>query len=313
MSEIPASDSATPSLSDLSHRDKPWDKHKSNSDKVASHFMSSEQFQDYGQRVNSCSDLLDFCLVNPLTAAAKDSLVLKLSSARFCRVRLCPVCQWRRSLMWKAKAHQLLPGVLEKYPTHRWLFLTLTVKNCQIEDLRTTLTSMHDSFKRMTKLKSFPSDGWIKSTEVTRGDDNSAHPHFHCLLMVPAGYFARGYLSTADWASLWQKSLRIDYTPITHVRAIKKEMSPITVIPELMKYCTKESDLVAHREWFLELARQMHNARTIAVGGVLKSHLKELENEPQDLIGKDDDQVETDDKHLLFGWQRKDKKYKLIN
>jgi hypothetical protein len=29
-----------------------------------------------------------------------------LSASRFCRVRTCPVCQWRRSLMWKAKAYQ---------------------------------------------------------------------------------------------------------------------------------------------------------------------------------------------------------------
>ncbi|WP_170869787.1 protein rep, partial [Shigella sonnei] len=26
---------------------------------------------------------------------------LRLREAHFCRVRHCPVCQWRRSLMWQ--------------------------------------------------------------------------------------------------------------------------------------------------------------------------------------------------------------------
>lgn len=315
MPQISLSDVAlSSSLSDISQRDKPWDKHKNNADKVAMHFTGSEDFQNYADRVQSCSDLLDFCLNSPLTEAIKQSLVLKLSSARFCRVRLCPVCQWRRSLMWKSKAHELLPKVVEQYPTHRWLFLTLTVKNCPIDELRSTLTWMHDAFSRLSKLKVFPATGWIKATEVTRSADGSAHPHFHCLVMVPAGYFAgQNYLTQNDWSELWQKSLRIDYKPILHIRAIKRELSPITVIPELMKYCTKESDLVSHRDWFLELARQMHNARTISVGGVLKTQLKELEQEPTDLIGKDDEaETKEDEQHLLFAWKRNDKKYKLI-
>lgn len=294
-------------LADLSQKDKPWDKHRASADKVETYFAG--EFQNYANRVHDCSQLLDFVL----TQAPAGEVNLKLSSARFCRVRSCPVCQWRRSLMWKSKAHKVLPKIVEKYPTHRWLFLTLTVRNCAISDLRVTLTQMHKAFERMTKLKAFPGVGWIKSTEVTRSNDNSAHPHFHCLVMVPAGYFGRGYLKQSDWVNLWRRSLRIDYDPVLDVRAIKKEDSPITLIPELLKYCTKESDLVADKEWFLELTRQMHKARAVAVGGVLKDYLKELEHEPEDLIGKDDDnETKPDDEHLLFGWQRKDKKYKLI-
>ncbi|MDI4746156.1 protein rep, partial [Salmonella enterica subsp. enterica serovar Kentucky] len=30
-----------------------------------------------------------------------------------------------------------------------------------------------------------PVQGWIRTTEVTRGRDGSAHPHFHTLMMVP--------------------------------------------------------------------------------------------------------------------------------
>jgi plasmid rolling circle replication initiator protein Rep len=313
MSEMPVSDvilnSDAPSLADLSERDKPWDKHRGNADKVSVYYSGSE-FQDYSDRVYYCSEFLDF----RLTPDQRDGLMkLKLDSARFCRVRHCPVCQWRRSLMWKAKAYEILPKIIATYPTYRWLFVTLTVKNCPITELRTTLAWMHQSFKRMTKLKVFPAVGWIKSTEVTRGRDGSAHPHFHCLLMVRPGYFGANYMKQSEWGDIWKKSLRIDYNPVLDVQAIKKGNSPASLVPELLKYCTKESDLTADREWFLELTRQMHKTRAIATGGILKDYFSELEKEPEDLIGKDDEGNESvDEGHLCFGWKRSDKKYKLL-
>jgi hypothetical protein len=164
----------------------------------------------------------------------------------------------------------------------------------------------------MTKLKSFPALGWIKSTEVTRGKDGSAHPHFHCLLMVQSSYFGANYLKQSDWVDMWKRSLRIDYNPVLDVQAVKKGSSPMSLIPEILKYCTKESDLVADRDWFLELTRQMHKMRTISTGGVLKDYLHELEQEPEDLIGKTDD-TEADEGHLYFGWKRNDKRYKMLN
>jgi len=312
-SETSISDTAnialdSPSLSDLSERDKPWDKHRGNADTVSYYYAGSE-FQGYSDRIHDCSELLDF----RLTPDQRDGLMkLKLNSARFCRVRHCPVCQWRRSLMWKAKAYKILPKITSVYPTYRWLFVTFTVKNCRITDLRSTLDWMHQSFKRMTKLKVFPAAGWIKSIEVTRGRDGSAHPHFHCLFMVPPSYFGVNYIKQGEWVELWKKCLRIDYNPVLDVQAIKKGNSPAVLVPELLKYCTKESDLTADREWFLELTRQMHKTRAIATGGILKDYFSELEQEPEDLIGKDDDKDLVDEGHLHFGWKRRGKKYKLV-
>jgi hypothetical protein len=82
-------------------------------------------------------------------------------------------------------------------------------------------------------------------------------------------------------------------------------------VPELLKYCVKESDLVGDREWFLELTRQMHKMRCVAVGGLLKDYLRTLEQEPDDLIGQSEEN-EVDEGHLYFGWQRREKHYKLI-
>lgn len=308
-----ASGHSTPALRDLSQRDKPWDKHRMNADTVELHYKGSE-FNSYADRVRFCSEFLGFGLVPDEKGGAGD-MRFKLRSARFCRVRHCPVCQWRRSLMWKAKAFQVLPRIVEAHPTHRWLFLTLTLKNCPITDLRDTLQQMNQAYRRMMQRKAWPAVGWLRSMEVTRGKDGSAHPHYHCLLLVPPSYFGKGYLKQAEWVELWRKSLRIDYNPILHVKPVKKGEQPMQLVPELLKYCVKESDLVQDRGWFLELTRQLHKMKAVGTGGVLKQYLKELENEPEDLIGEGEEAEEMSDEEfqLYFGWKRKEKLYRMVD
>ena len=112
---------------------------------------------------------------------------------------------------------------------------------------------------------------------------------------------------------MWRKSLRLDYSPVLDVQAVKQGSTPMELVPELLKYCTKESDLVNDREWFLELTRQMKRMRSIATGGVLKEYLKELEDEPEDLIGENGLPEGSDEASLYFGWKRKEKRYRMVN
>lgn len=296
-------------LSDMSPKDKPWDNHKEFSETVQAHYSGSK-FERYAERMSLCSELLQFVL----TATDDDSIRLKLRSASFCRVRHCPVCQWRRSLTLKAKAHKILPKITLDYPSHRWLFLTLTQRNVPIIDLRETLIQMNSAFQRMSQRVAFPAVGWLRSTEVTRGQDGNAHPHFHCLLMVPAGYFSgKKYLNQAKWVALWRDCLRVDYDPVLDIRAVRREINPDVLVPEIIKYCVKESDMVADREWFIELTDQLHNMRAIATGGILKKYLRDLEQEPEDLIGVGEDELGEDFGEVLFGWKTRFKKYKLVD
>jgi plasmid rolling circle replication initiator protein Rep len=294
------------SLHDNLH-DTQWDKHRQFADRVMLHYAGSK-FERYAERIALCSQLLEF----DLKVADGDAMKLQLRSAKFCRVRHCPICQWRRSLKWKARAYQVLPKVVEQYPTHRWLFMTLTQKNIHITELRNTLTEMNKSFKRMVGRKIFPAIGWLKATEVSRGKYETAHPHFHCLLMVRASYFGRGYVKQSEWVEIWRDCLRLDYNPIIDIRAVKKDLNPSVLIPELLKYCTKESDMVADREWFLELTQQLHNVRAISTGGILKDYLRDLESDPIESAENDCDNVEEEYQKLLFGWQHNNKTYKTI-
>ena len=171
-------------LSDVAPYHKPWDQHRGEADDVTEVYASSPhgRHQRYATRVENCSQILGFAH-DPL-ATKKNKL--KLQTAWFCRVRHCPVCQWRRSLMWQAKVYRALPRLLRDYPDTRFLFMTLTIRNCEIHQLRATLDRMRRAWVRMTQLRCFPARGWVRAVEITRSQrDRSAHPHYHCLLMVP--------------------------------------------------------------------------------------------------------------------------------
>lgn len=310
-----------PSLGEISARDKVWDKHKLYLLKISDYYKSSEEFRRYSERMNSCANLLDFLLLPDKDCGG---LRLKLKKAQFCRVSQCPVCQWRKSLIWKFRMYQVLPSLHEQYPDSRFIFLTLTVRNCDISDLRNTINHMNKSWQRLTQKKAFPAIGWLKTLEVTSGKEkvgkteqlrtDRAHPHFHCLVMVKRTYFKdRGYLNTDKWVSMWRHSLRVDYDPSIKVKSLSSQKSPLLLVPEIVKYCTKSSDKVRDKEWFFELTRQLQNKRTISTGGILRDFLKDLENEPEDLIGHDDTNVEEEinEGHIYFTWRQKDKMYRM--
>lgn len=76
--------------------------------------------------------------------------------------------------MWQARFYQSLPKLVTEHPKARWLFLTLTVRNCPITELGETLTAMNAAWQRLKDRKEFrPVLGWVRTTEVTRGKDGS--------------------------------------------------------------------------------------------------------------------------------------------
>jgi plasmid rolling circle replication initiator protein Rep len=307
------STSSSSYLTDLSPKDKPWDKHRGAAETVRSIYNLAKHDR-YAERMGSCSNLLEF----GLTAGENDEQAFKLLSTKFCRVRHCPVCQWRRSLKWRARFFQAMPKIKEKYPTHRWVFLTLTVKNCDLVDLKPTIAEINKAFVRLTQLKIFPGVGHIKALEVTRNPQTGqAHPHLHVLILVPSGYFSKSYIKAAKWVELWQQCLRVDYPPVIDIKAVKGKSSDAEdmaiAICETLKYTVKEEDLVADADWLIELTKQLHKTRAVSVGGCLREFLKE-EKEDDDLINiadSEDAKLPESDISVYFGWRENIKRYKL--
>jgi plasmid rolling circle replication initiator protein Rep len=301
-------------LSDYSKKDEKWDYHRASTQNIESIFKSGEEIHaKQAGRMSQCSGTLSFGWSE---ADEFGESKLKLKQARFCHVRSCPVCQWRRSMAWQARMFTALEPISQQFPTHRWLMLTLTVKNCEAKELKTTIRHMQQSFKRLRERKDWPAHGYIKSLEVTRGRDGSAHPHFHILMLVPGGYFKGGsYIKTERWSELWGESLRVDYYPVVDVRTVKSKHKDrphdiSAAVVEVLKYETKVADLEKHPDFLLELAKQLVRVRAVEVGGILKEYLKT--DEPvsdAELIGSDEERLDELKSNLTFNWQRSIKKY----
>lgn len=310
-------------LSDVSPRHKPWDQHRAEADEVQQVYAAGAgHYRRYAARVQACSQVLEFARDPP---THDKSQKIKLKRAHFCHVRLCPVCQWRRALKYQAIVYQSLPRLMVDYPEARFLFLTLTIRNCPVTYLRYTLEVMAKAWQRLTQLQIWPAVGWVRAVEITRSKDGSAHPHYHCLLMVPPAYFQGDYLKQHEWAELWQHCLRVDYRPVVDVRVVKQSkkrsafrLNEVSlnhmwfIVTEILKYSVKASDMVKDDRWFLILTDQVRGTRAVAMGGVLKQYFRarrgkeDLTQEP----GEEETRVEAE--RLFFGWKQKVRRYRRL-
>lgn len=229
---------------------------------------------------------------------------LHLHQASFCRVRLCPMCQWRRSLKLGAQVRQVVERANADHikatgTAWRWLMVTFTVQNVPGDRLGATIDQLHKSLVSMTKCKRWQGAvrGWLRATEVTHCTDkrkaayDTYHPHIHALLCVPAAYFkGKAYIRQAEWAELWQHYAGVDYTPIVDVRTIKAEdgrkvsdLAPDEqaaamgkAVAEVSKYASKPADYLVAADPDLTLRtvatldRMLHHRRMTSWGGILK-------------------------------------------
>ena len=170
----------------------------------------------------------------------------RLHSANFCKDRLCPTCNWRRSLKIFGQVSQVM-DVLEQRD-YRFLFLTLTVRNCSASDLPDTVQGLYDGWRNLYHERSFFSRfvmGTFRSLEVTRNKKTGTfHPHLHVILAVRPDYFSgRNYFTQKRWATLWRSCCRLDYDPIVDIRTIKPGPDGLSgAVAEVSKYAVKDVD-----------------------------------------------------------------------
>jgi len=217
--------------------------------------------------------------------------------------------------MWQARFFQALPAIQQAYPSAKWIYLTLTVKNLEPTEVRQMISHLNASFVRMTKREAWPGLGWVRSLEMTRGKDGSAHPHIHALVMVPASYFGKGYLTHDKWVQLWRSCARLDYDPMVNVQTVKPKAAGLEglhgALVETFKYSIKPSDMVADEIWFWEVTKQLHKTRFIGLGGCLRGFFSVDEPETDDdLIHADGETGESNDGGMLFGWQTGERRYR---
>ncbi|KRL42511.1 Plasmid rolling circle replication initiator protein REP and truncated derivatives [Paucidesulfovibrio gracilis DSM 16080] len=220
---------------------------------------------------------------------------LKLYQTWFCHKRLCPLCNWRRSMKNSSQLKQIIAETVAREPKGRFLFLTLTVKNVNTsEELKTSLRQLTKAFGKLSRYKQVAKNllGYLRSTEITVNEqDMSYNQHLHVLLFVKSSYFknSNNYLAQAEWAKLWQKALKVDYEPVVHVQAVKANKRKGTdslqaSAEETAKYEVKSADyMTADDERNLVVIKNLEYAlagtRQISYGGLLKQIKQDLQLE----------------------------------
>lgn len=261
-------------------------------------------------RMTSCGEHLQFAWVKGKA---------RLADAKFCGARHCPLCQYRKSQKWMGRVAKALHLMGDDNKKVRFLSMTLTIKNCNVSELKETIKHLNTSFAKLVRGKEFPAKGWIKSIEVTRGKDGSAHPHIHSILAVPADYFKKdnpNYLTYQKLVNLWRKVAKLNYDPVgINIQAIKGDLqgdiqSIQAAVIEVVKsftYSIKPEKMVECAEWFLEMSKQVSGTRSIAIGGMLKEYLQESD----DLSVEEDigDGIKKETYRAVYSWSKSYKHY----
>ena len=289
----------------LIHLEK-WDKMKAQSQLLAERLLSfhpDSPLWPIGERMNLCASTLFF--------GYTEDGERRLRNTSYCRARLCPVCQWRRSLKVRGQMTEILEHV-ERAQGLRYIMFTVTVRNCQSRDLRPTLKTMLRAWGRLTSRAWFKKIclGVYRAVEVSINPlDKSCHPHIHAVLAVRPGYFSgRDYIKTEEWAQRWQEALESPYTPIVHLTVLKKPYEKSAA--EIAKYSLKVSNLIELLNeipdlMLAELHYGLSGLRLFSLSGVFRQAHKELHlTDMDDLQGEEENLNESffDDIIIPYFW-----------
>lgn len=257
-------------------KDRNWRGRKILSLKLADIFEELSYKKTLIERLASCGDTLRFI--------RREDGSLKLYQAYFCKNKLCPMCNWRRSMKYSYQTSRIVDEAIQEQPKGRFLFLTLTVKNVPGVELNDTISSLTKSFDRLFKRAKVQKNliGYLRSVEVTYNEkENTYHPHIHVLMMVRPSYFQskNDYISQNEWGDMWSQSLKVDYIPMVDVRLVKEKGKGLKgAILETAKYPVKPIELdIENKQAVNDLYKGLYRKRQLGYGGLFKEIKKQLE------------------------------------
>lgn len=304
-------------------------------------YAENAAYGRYAERMAGCGQSLTF---GEISIDEHDSK-LKLTNARFCRFRHCPICAWRKSLALKARFLRNLPAYLANYPNYSYIHICLTVKNPDMADLKDTIKRMNNALKKLLKRKELLPviKGYIKSIEVTRSRDGKPHPHIHFIGAVEHDYFTgEHYINQKTWRKLWQSCLEVDYEPVVNIKKVKPKKGDHVVeitdestgevtryegeaaaliggVIEVIKYALKPEDEIKDVKFLYGITDQLRGMRFQETGGCFKDILKDRKRKKTDQEVTDDEMMLKDSgnkekcgkKRFTFNWIRKEDDYVL--
>lgn len=257
-----------------------YKKSKSETQRVGALFRGFDEKK--AETLLNCGDFLEVSILENKK---------RLTGANFCKSRLCPICEFNLS----RKHFRELVAIVnhEKMQNQKFVFVTLTLKNCNAFEFENTINAMNKAFLTLssnkTSLFKNAFNGWCKKLEVTCNEKlETFHVHFHILASVDADYFQKSnkkYLTQKKLCEHWQKALKVDYLPICDIRAVtsknitkserKTKIEKYSSLAEISKYTTKTMQ-VKNPKVLQILNKVLKGKRLFDYAGNFKAIRKEL-------------------------------------
>lgn len=311
-------------ISPKTKRDRKWALRKTQNTEIGEVMLELDVPHSKSNKFWTCAEVLLFAI------SSNDEMRLK--NAWFCKDKLCPICQWRRSLKLSYWNERIIEEVVkQKEYNGKYVFLTLTVKNCHGSFLKDTIKTIHKGFDKMFRRAVFKKYcmGFIRSLEVTYNPETREfHPHLHVLMLMKNSYWEyeridgkrklTPRLSQPDLVDMWQNSCDLDYKPNVDIRLVKRRKGHDSLekaVIEISKYAFKPIDLKNLTDYdkryvVSSLIKGLGRVRQVGYGGVFKEVYKQLSVDEENLtqIAEKEDGFEAE-RFAFSAYGYKTKKY----
>lgn len=300
---------------------KDYEYHKINTYKIlellGTDYVFTDGNSDNDKRYHSllnCGTSLQFQKITSTFDGAKNEYTYSLVGANFCRQRICPMCQYRKA---QKQFVQMYKIVQELESNYRFIHLVLTIPNAN--DGLELVKNIHKLYNGYNKLMKYAEvkrvvKGALRCLEISYNyENNSFHPHLHCLLVVNPSYFhdTKSYISFDKWQQLWTKAQGSQQLLQVSVRAIK--YGDYKGVAEVCKYCIKPLKLDEGEDWqhqrmLLTLWHTLKGTRFVQRYGVIKDTYKKLfiDDDDDSLI---DNSYDEESPLYFFSWNTELKQY----
>jgi hypothetical protein len=199
------------------------------------------------------------------------------------------------------------PQLIEKYPDHIWLFVTLTIPSCDITNLRSQYEYLNHSFANLLKMNEFKkyfsqngqyyknknvdrNCGYFKILETSKSTEfNHCKPHVHVLFHMPKNFEdSKNYISINKLQRIWMKACNINYPLHVDIVRIKNDEDLVSNVSGFSSYMTKPHNILEYsKNYIIKYLQQIENFKLSTFAGTLKI-IKSSDYKPDDSINDAD-------------------------
>lgn len=300
----------------------PWHEKKYQALQIAKAYdhlsKTDPEFKAKAYKISRCGTLLEFRRY--LEACELIEIgELRLDRANFCRLRGCPMCDWRRSLKIYGQTSQIMDKL--EGLKYRFLFVTMSFRNCDGAQMRHEIKRLFRAFVKLLDRKKVKKQvkGAMRTLEVTHNLDiasdfyNTFNLHLHGIFVVKPSYFkGNNWIKQPEWQDIWKEVGKVAYDPHFHIKAVKPKDKG--AIREVSKYSTKPNDILLiddphlMDEALFYIDQGLAHHRLISYYGIMKKIKADLnldDAENGDLVNVDGQQELNENlKYVIerYGW-----------